>query len=252
MLDLLFSCNYCNDVISASQQWSNHMIDDIMFSTLLTVSRTHCGLGDMRSTSCLPALQYATCPDKKHLLSKRKNHALTLITDPGVFVFVSSPHVSLLLFFFPDVHPDREECVSVCLLHGDKDSVKVGAELDDSVFKKVWNPLKHSHTRIHPCVFSWLGACIQISISSWSLAVLYMNTGVRRALERTLFMPGSEIAELLQLSTFALLKWTRVENLSWNECYATDWETLSPVQLGSNQRKTSWLAVPLNCLDAGS
>ncbi|KAI3371769.1 hypothetical protein L3Q82_024322 [Scortum barcoo] len=34
-----------------------------------------------------------------------------------------------------DVHPDRDECVSVCLLHSDKDSMKGGAE-EDSVFKR--------------------------------------------------------------------------------------------------------------------
>ncbi|XP_037622082.1 A-kinase anchor protein 13-like isoform X4 [Sebastes umbrosus] len=39
-----------------------------------------------------------------------------------------------------DVHPHREECVSVCLLHRDKDSVKVSAQLDDSVFKKPKDP----------------------------------------------------------------------------------------------------------------
>ncbi|XP_049430347.1 A-kinase anchor protein 13 isoform X3 [Epinephelus fuscoguttatus] len=39
-----------------------------------------------------------------------------------------------------DVHPDREECVSVCLLHRDKDSVKVSVKLDDSVFKKPKDP----------------------------------------------------------------------------------------------------------------
>ncbi|XP_078024406.1 uncharacterized protein akap13b isoform X2 [Epinephelus lanceolatus] len=39
-----------------------------------------------------------------------------------------------------DVHPDREDCVSVCLLHRDKDSVKVSVKLDDSVFKKPKDP----------------------------------------------------------------------------------------------------------------
>lgn len=58
--------------------------------------------------------------------------------DPGVFVSVSCPHCSLLLLFFPGVHPD-----------GDKDILKVSAELDDGVFKKVWNPLKHAQTRTH-------------------------------------------------------------------------------------------------------
>ncbi|XP_027134513.1 A-kinase anchor protein 13-like isoform X5 [Larimichthys crocea] len=35
-----------------------------------------------------------------------------------------------------DVHPDTEECVSMCLLHRDEDRLKVSAELDDGVFKK--------------------------------------------------------------------------------------------------------------------
>ncbi|GLD73846.1 A-kinase anchor protein 13-like isoform X1, partial [Lates japonicus] len=34
-----------------------------------------------------------------------------------------------------DVHPDKEECVSVCVLRRDSDSLNVSAELDDSVFK---------------------------------------------------------------------------------------------------------------------
>ncbi|XP_059191879.1 A-kinase anchor protein 13 [Centropristis striata] len=39
-----------------------------------------------------------------------------------------------------DVHPDTEECVSVCLLHRDRDSVKASTQLDDSVFKKPKDP----------------------------------------------------------------------------------------------------------------
>ncbi|XP_054475258.1 A-kinase anchor protein 13 isoform X2 [Anoplopoma fimbria] len=39
-----------------------------------------------------------------------------------------------------DVHPDRGECVSVCLLHSDKDGVKVCSKPDDSVFKKPKDP----------------------------------------------------------------------------------------------------------------
>ncbi|XP_039989550.1 A-kinase anchor protein 13-like isoform X2 [Xiphias gladius] len=35
-----------------------------------------------------------------------------------------------------DIHPDREECLSVCVLHRDSDSLKVNPELDDIVFKK--------------------------------------------------------------------------------------------------------------------
>ncbi|XP_008301720.1 uncharacterized protein LOC103373583 isoform X1 [Stegastes partitus] len=43
-----------------------------------------------------------------------------------------------------DIHPDRGECVSVCLLHRDtivEDSLEVNADLDDRVFKKPKDPL---------------------------------------------------------------------------------------------------------------
>ncbi|XP_051239077.1 A-kinase anchor protein 13 isoform X3 [Dicentrarchus labrax] len=39
-----------------------------------------------------------------------------------------------------DVHPDREECAPICLLHRHKDSPKDNAELNDSVFKKPEDP----------------------------------------------------------------------------------------------------------------
>ncbi|XP_056267058.1 A-kinase anchor protein 13-like, partial [Pseudoliparis swirei] len=42
-----------------------------------------------------------------------------------------------------DVHPDIGECVSVCLLHRDKDGVRVPAEPDDGVFKR---------PQVPPCV----------------------------------------------------------------------------------------------------
>ncbi|GLD67172.1 A-kinase anchor protein 13-like isoform X1, partial [Lates japonicus] len=44
-----------------------------------------------------------------------------------------------------DVHPDKEECVSVCVLHRDSDSLNVSAELDDSVFKKPDPPPSVGH-----------------------------------------------------------------------------------------------------------
>ncbi|TNN74013.1 hypothetical protein EYF80_015834 [Liparis tanakae] len=42
-----------------------------------------------------------------------------------------------------DVNPDIGECVSVCLLHRDKDGVRVPAEPDDGVFKR---------PQVPPCV----------------------------------------------------------------------------------------------------
>ncbi|XP_050929620.1 A-kinase anchor protein 13 isoform X6 [Lates calcarifer] len=44
-----------------------------------------------------------------------------------------------------DVHPDKEECVSVCVLRRDSDSLNVSAELDDSVFKKPDPPPSVGH-----------------------------------------------------------------------------------------------------------
>ncbi|XP_035813229.2 A-kinase anchor protein 13-like isoform X3 [Amphiprion ocellaris] len=54
-----------------------------------------------------------------------------------------------------DIHPDRGECVSVCLLHREtvvKDSLEVNADLDDSVFKKPKEPLsfvRHMDKQVH-------------------------------------------------------------------------------------------------------
>lgn len=53
-------------------------------------------------------------------------------------VFLSPlPQFLSVPLFFPDIHPDREECVSLCVLQGDDERLQVSAELDDSVFKKV-------------------------------------------------------------------------------------------------------------------
>ncbi|KAK2918323.1 A-kinase anchor protein 13 isoform X1 [Channa argus] len=53
-----------------------------------------------------------------------------------------------------DVHPIREECVSVCVLHRDGDSLEVSAKLDDSVFKKPNPPPSVGHRERKVCVSS--------------------------------------------------------------------------------------------------
>ncbi|KAK2841770.1 hypothetical protein Q5P01_011970 [Channa striata] len=50
-----------------------------------------------------------------------------------------------------DVHPIREECVSVCVLHRDGDSLDVSAELGDSVFKKPSAPPSGGHKDTKAC-----------------------------------------------------------------------------------------------------
>ncbi|XP_031734591.1 A-kinase anchor protein 13-like isoform X5 [Anarrhichthys ocellatus] len=53
-----------------------------------------------------------------------------------------------------DVHPDRG-CVSVCLLHRDKDGLKVGAEPDDGVFKRPKDPPSYDGHRDRGVRVSW-------------------------------------------------------------------------------------------------
>ncbi|XP_038563070.1 A-kinase anchor protein 13-like isoform X3 [Micropterus salmoides] len=63
-----------------------------------------------------------------------------------------------------DIHPDREDCVSVCLLHRDKGSLKASAELDDSHFKKPKDPppcVGHRDRGVHVSCSSTDDALIQ-------------------------------------------------------------------------------------------
>lgn len=138
-------------------------MDDIMFSRAAdcfthTYTHTHrqiqagslwFGWYEVSFLSWWIATSAALCQKLRHGKNKMLHlsleiiiHFLTLITD----LSVSSSPLCSLPHFLPDVHPDKEECVSVCVLRRDSDSLNVSAELDDSVFKKVWNPLKHTHT----------------------------------------------------------------------------------------------------------
>ncbi|XP_068578877.1 A-kinase anchor protein 13-like isoform X4 [Cebidichthys violaceus] len=56
-----------------------------------------------------------------------------------------------------DVHPDRG-CVSVCLLHRDKDGLKVGAAPDDGVFKRPKDPPPYDGHRDRGVRVSWSSA----------------------------------------------------------------------------------------------
>ncbi|XP_029910505.1 A-kinase anchor protein 13 isoform X2 [Myripristis murdjan] len=58
----------------------------------------------------------------------------------------------------PASHPDREECVSVCVLQRDtvvSDNVTASAELDDMVFKKLEEPVPRSEGRDREMNVSW-------------------------------------------------------------------------------------------------
>uniref|UniRef100_UPI0037E78F37 A-kinase anchor protein 13-like isoform X2 n=1 Tax=Semicossyphus pulcher TaxID=241346 RepID=UPI0037E78F37 len=63
-----------------------------------------------------------------------------------------------------EVLPDPDECVSLCVLHSDKDSVTVSAELDDSVFKKPAEPpprVGHRDRGVRVSCSSTDDACVQ-------------------------------------------------------------------------------------------
>ncbi len=131
--------------MSASQQW-------------IRVSHTHSGLvavvwvmwGQLPvSVDCNQQCNMQLRRDTAHLnmeqdvlsVTKRERSKHTYHNDSRrcCWFFCAFFTYSILVFSSPDFHPDREECVSVCLLQKDKDSLKVSAEGDDSVFKKVWN-----------------------------------------------------------------------------------------------------------------
>ncbi|XP_040893517.1 A-kinase anchor protein 13 isoform X2 [Toxotes jaculatrix] len=63
-------------------------------------------------------------------------HTLQIQRETDVFCPVQPSPEPSSATSCADFHPAGEECVSVCVFHTDRDSLKVSAELDDGVFKK--------------------------------------------------------------------------------------------------------------------
>ncbi|XP_018534079.2 A-kinase anchor protein 13 isoform X3 [Lates calcarifer] len=72
-------------------------------------------------------------------------HTLQIQRERDVFYPIQHCPQSSTVTSCADVHPDKEECVSVCVLRRDSDSLNVSAELDDSVFKKPDPPPSVGH-----------------------------------------------------------------------------------------------------------
>ncbi|XP_068460217.1 A-kinase anchor protein 13-like isoform X2 [Clinocottus analis] len=81
--------------------------------------------------------QTAAAEEKQQWMRRDSDGARTLQIQRERDVFCPEPNTVTTC---TDVHPDKGECVTVCLLHRDKDGVRIPNELDDSVFKTPKNP----------------------------------------------------------------------------------------------------------------